>query len=230
MLWTITAEFLGTQCYIISNSQRDDYCIIVDPGKGTINHISHIIKKYHLHPIAVLITHGHLDHTWSIYPLCNNHNIPCYIHSNDAYRLNTEHVKSWLQLSIYQDIADELFNIKFPKESDIKLLNEKNININGFNLQALHTPGHTEGSVVFSMEIDNKDHLFTGDTLFCNGIGRTDLPGGNYYQLIQSIKNVILPMNPDTIILPGHGKSTILKDEMDNNIYIKRIVIDYKNK
>ncbi|MCP3874392.1 MAG: MBL fold metallo-hydrolase [Desulfobacteraceae bacterium] len=180
--------------------------IIIDPG-GEDERIIHIINKNNIHPKYIINTHGHRDHVHSNVSLSDIYNIPVCMHVDDKdfFLKKTEH----------QDIK-----IKKNYAIDIDLHHCDELQLGNFKIKIIHTPGHTPGSICLYIS----NCLFSGDTLFVGGAGRTDLPGGDLDGLIQSIKNQIIPLPPDTIVYPGHDYgdtpvSTIGR-EIKKNIYI----------
>lgn len=182
-----------TNCYIVG-CEEEKICGIIDPGDNG-EKIEEKIKKLNFKPIMIINTHGHFDHIGA------NHffNLPVYIHKYDfEFLKNPEKNLSSLFAIPYICKNNRVFILE---EGDI-------IKIGKLNLKVIHTPGHTPGSIC--LKIDNI--LFTGDTLFADGIGRTDFPEGDEERLIKSIKEKILILPDETIIYPGHGEITKLKN------------------
>jgi hydroxyacylglutathione hydrolase len=183
-------------CYILCYSSN---AIIFDPG-DCYQPIVDFLCSNNLTPVAILNTHAHFDHITSVYELQQKYNIPFYLHSNDKKLLNTA--------NLYMKLFGGSNIIKIPKV-DYYLDEVSNLVFNGININILFTPGHTDGSICFSYN----NILFTGDTLLKGKIGRVDLPGGNLDKLISSLKKIsLLPKN--TLIYPGHGEITLLKNEL----------------
>lgn len=179
-----------TNCYIFGNEQTKEVAVI-DAGEN-IEELIEYIKEKEYKVQEILITHGHFDHTDGIAELKDSTGANVYICEQDANMLkNTECIG------------------EFIKDGDI-------IEIGGMDLQVIHTPGHTQGGVCFFYE----NILFAGDTLFNQSIGRTDLPGGNYRQLIQSIENKLLTLPDEVNVYPGHGTSTTIGKERKSNPFL----------
>ena len=177
-------------------------CLIVDPGRDILE-FARKIRSMQLKPLMILLTHGHFDHIEGIEILKKEFNIPFFIHKNDE--------------ELYYNPLNE-GDFKFRKPPIDGYLKEGDeIEINGNKLKVLHTPGHTSGSVSFY----SYPYLITGDTLFYGTIGRTDLPGGNFETLINSIKGKILTLPEEVVILPGHGDETTVGFEMEENPYLQ---------
>ena len=175
-------------------------CFVVDPGKK-YNGIKDYLKENNLKPLGILLTHGHFDHISGIDILVSEFSIPVYIHPNDEKYLSFTN----LNCSDRFSKMDFISNIKphLIKEGDIiKGLSE--------NIDIIETPFHTQGSVCFYLK-DSK-LLFSGDSLFKQGYGRTDLPGGNASQMKLSLKK-IFSLPEDVKVYPGHGEETTIKDE-----------------
>ena len=169
--------------------------------------ITRAIEKYELVPDMILLTHGHFDHIFSLDILRKKYNIPVLIHESDAEMLS-DSVKN-----AYSFFFDDSFT---QKEADRTFSDGDSITIGSDQLTVIHTPGHTKGSSCFMCD----DLLITGDTLFAEGIGRTDLYGGNYETIIFTLKTMRYIENDDDItIYPGHGRTERLSRALDNVIY-----------
>lgn len=196
---------LMTNCYLLGCKQTKAIAII-DPGAESEKIIKEI-DKANLKPKFIILTHGHGDHIGAINGLKKKYNIPVYIHENDKELLEN----SYLNFSAF------MFGKETSIIADKKLKDNDTIVLGNFKIKVLHTPGHTPGSIVLKCN----NILFSGDTLFQNGIGRTDLPGGSYDKIINSIKTKILSLPDDTIVYPGHGPETNVIEEKTNNYYLK---------
>jgi glyoxylase-like metal-dependent hydrolase (beta-lactamase superfamily II) len=209
------APMYATNCWIIASKPGQE-CIIVDPGMPDISHeITAIIDEHKLKPVAALITHGHLDHTFSVKPLADGYGISAYIHSEDRdllLRPQGAHGAEFLATLNAMDFAEpnEVKNLRHGDE--IEILDMK--------ITAIHAPGHTKGSTMFSI---NDQLLISGDVLFAGSIGRTDLPSGSSEAMVKTLKTRVLPLNDDLRVLPGHGPETTIKYERKNNPYLKEL-------
>ncbi|QJC37395.1 MBL fold metallo-hydrolase [Enterobacteriaceae endosymbiont of Donacia thalassina] len=196
-------------CYIIW-CKKTLNAALIDPG-GEYVKILNILKKYQLKIIKILITHGHLDHIGNAYILSKILNIPILgPHKKDSF---------WIKNIQLQNQIFQLPHCIF--RNNIWLKNNQNIYIGDIILQTYHCPGHTPGHVVFFNKSSN--FLISGDTIFKNSIGRTDLPNSNFNLLITSIKKKIIPLGGKTVILPGHGEKTNIYYELINNPFLKFI-------
>jgi glyoxylase-like metal-dependent hydrolase (beta-lactamase superfamily II) len=205
----------ATNCWIIADAPGQE-CIIIDPGMPDISHeITAIVAEHHLKPVATLITHGHLDHTFSVKPLADGYGIASYIHSEDReYLLKPQGAHG-------AEFIATLDAMTFEEPADTRNLRHGDvIDVLGMKITAIHSPGHTRGSTMFSI---NDELLISGDVLFAGSIGRTDLPSGSHDAMIKTLKTRVLPLNDDLRVLPGHGPETTIKFERKNNPYLKEL-------
>jgi hydroxyacylglutathione hydrolase len=216
------AQFAGTNCFVMATGPGEQ-CIVVDPGYGVTGQLDEIIAKHRLHPVAVVLTHGHLDHIFSVLPVCQARDVPAYIHGADR-RLLTD---PWTDMGL--PIGAPILGLEgltFAEPDDVRPLNDSDvIEIAGLALTVSHAPGHTPGSIVFDVPTDEQQRvLFAGDVLFAGSIGRTDLPGGSMAAMNESLKNVILPMADEVIVLPGHGPQTTIGRERLTNPFLRELM------
>jgi hydroxyacylglutathione hydrolase len=201
-------------------------CVVIDPGQDAEEQLEQRLRKHRLTPVAVLLTHGHFDHTFSVAPVCDGHDIPAWIHPDDRYMLADP-------MRGISPAAFGLFGgrleLREPREVR-ELTDGIELQIAGLRLTVDHTPGHTGGSVVFSLETGPDTEqvrlLFAGDTLFAGSIGRTDLPGGDYQQIMESLRTKLLPLPDDTVVLPGHGPATTIGRERASNPFLRGLSPD----
>ena len=205
----------ATNCWVIASAEGAE-CIIVDPGMPDISReIEMIIEEYHLKPVAALLTHGHLDHTFSIKPLADGYDIPSYIHSEDRrFIANPQGLLS-------PEFANQVSGTTFIEPHRVEeLKNGSRINLVGMEISAIHAPGHTRGSLMFTV---NEELLISGDVLFAGSIGRTDLPTGSAKEMTETLRKKVLPLSDDLRVLTGHGPETTMKFERKNNPYLKEL-------
>jgi len=209
------APMFATNCWIIAPSEGSE-CIIVDPGMPDISRdIEMIIEEHKLKPVAALMTHGHLDHTFSITPLADGYDIPAYIHSEDR-----RFIADPAGIHGEQFIAQlEAITFVEPKKVN-ELKNGATLELLGMKITAIHAPGHTRGSLMFTI---NDEILISGDVLFSGSIGRTDLPTGSAKEMITTLKTKVLTLSDDLRVLTGHGPETTIKFERKNNPYLKEL-------
>ena len=209
------APMFATNCWVIAPSEGGE-CIIVDPGMPDISRdIEMIIEEHKLKPVAALLTHGHLDHTFSITPLADGYDIPAYSHCEDR-----RFIADPAGIHGEQFVA-QLQGMQFSEPKKVEeLKNGSKLELLGMSLTAIHAPGHTRGSLMFTI---NDELLISGDVLFAGSIGRTDLPTGSAKEMTQTLKTKVLPLSDDLRVLTGHGPETTIKFERKNNPYLKEL-------
>jgi glyoxylase-like metal-dependent hydrolase (beta-lactamase superfamily II) len=221
------AQVAGTNCFVVAPGPGEQ-CVIIDPGVGVTGQLDEIIKEHRLHPVAVLLTHGHLDHTFSVLPVCQAREVPAYIHPEDRSAL----ADPWTNLGLRP--GEPIYGgtgLTFAEPDDVReLADDTRLELAGLGLVVRHAPGHTRGSVVFSLDLTGEpaigvsDVLFSGDVLFAGSIGRTDLPGGSMDEMWQSLRTVILPMADEVIVCPGHGPQTTIGRERLTNPFLRTLM------
>jgi glyoxylase-like metal-dependent hydrolase (beta-lactamase superfamily II) len=207
------APMFATNCWVIAPGERSE-CIIIDPGMPDISaEIEMIVEEHGLQPVAALLTHGHLDHTFSIKPLADGYGIPAYIHSEDRrFIADPAGIHGAAFIS-------QISDIHFSEPKDVhELKNGQSLEFLGMNIVAIHAPGHTRGSLMYLL---NNEILMSGDVLFAGSIGRTDLPTGSASEMRSTLRNKVLPLSDDLRVLTGHGPETTIKYERKNNPYLK---------
>jgi hydroxyacylglutathione hydrolase len=211
----------GTNCYVAASGPRSE-CIIVDPGMDAVKPLQDVIAEHHLRPVAVLLSHGHLDHTWSVVPVANGYGIPAYLHGDDRSMLSDPEGSLGPETKqvLRQLVPDGTLDLE---PDDVRLLSDhEQLSLADIDLTAGHAPGHTPGSTVFTRPAvgDVPPIMFAGDVLFAGSIGRTDLPGGDHAAMMRSLRDVILPMDDDMVVLPGHGPQTTIGQERATNPFL----------
>ncbi|WP_157253315.1 MBL fold metallo-hydrolase [Nonomuraea typhae] len=202
-----------TNCYVVAPAAGEE-CVIVDPGQEAADGVEELLREHRLKPAAVLLTHGHLDHVWSVAPVCGARDIPAWIHPEDRHLLS-DPAAGWSGTS-----AQLFGGITLSEPDDVRELADGAVlKLAGLELVVDHTPGHTRGSVSFRLPED--EIMFSGDLLFAGSIGRSDLPGGDYPTLLRSLAAKCLPLPDETIVLPGHGPQTTIGRERATNPYLK---------
>jgi hydroxyacylglutathione hydrolase len=208
------AGALAANCYLVAPAPGEE-CVIIDPGQDAEPGIEELLDRYRLKPIAVLLTHGHADHMWSVAPVCGAKGVAAYVHPDDR-ELLSDPAKGMSLMAKQQFLG----GMTFAEPDDVKeLADGETVGLAGLDFGIGHTPGHTPGSVTFRSAAEDLDALFTGDLLFAGSIGRTDLPGGSHQQILQSLART-LTLPDETIVLPGHGPQTTIGDERRTNPFL----------
>ncbi|MFZ3072236.1 MAG: MBL fold metallo-hydrolase [Thermodesulfobacteriota bacterium] len=197
---------LDVNCYVVWDKETLS-AFIVDPG-GDAGVIADEVKRRGLNIKYVINTHGHFDHIGANSEIKTITGAAVAIHGLDAPLLRTASVQS----SFFG------LNVVSQPEPDIALEDGEILNAGAIEVGIIHTPGHTKGGI--SIYIEDEGALFTGDTLFAGSIGRTDLPGGSYDDLISSINNGILTLPDDVMVFPGHGPHTTIGEERRTNPFL----------
>lgn len=200
----IPAGIYAANSYIVY-SENTLKSIVIDPG-GDAETIFKNIKDNNLDVKYIVLTHGHGDHIGAVEKLRDILNAKLLIHKDDVNMIKNPE----MNLSNMMVRAVSL-------EPDEVLKDGDKIQVGDLEVEVIHTPGHTRGGIC--LKIDG--HLFTGDTLFKRSIGRTDLSGGDYNALINSINNNILTLEDNTVVLPGHGENSTIGEEKTLNPYLK---------
>lgn len=216
---------LACNCYVLAPRQGAD-AIVVDPGQRASGPLRRILDENRLTPAAVLLTHGHIDHMWSAQKVADTYGCPVYIHPADRYML-TDPIRGFGR-GFFGGLARTALGAMFREPKQVVELDRDGdkIELGGITVAVDHTPGHTKGSVVFRVE-QGTDHVaFTGDTLFQQTVGRTDLPGGSGRDLLESIVTKLLVLDDDTLVLPGHGERTTIGTERHTNPFLKGLTRD----
>ncbi|MCX5707071.1 MAG: MBL fold metallo-hydrolase [Candidatus Omnitrophica bacterium] len=201
ILETITVGVMDTNCYVLAAAKNSE-ALIIDPGAEE-RKIRRVLEKHKLRPAFIINTHGHYDHIG----VDDKFGVPVYVHKDDLALLRDP----LLNLS-------GLFAMPYTVKSEIRILEDNlSIELVGLELKVLHIPGHTRGGIALLLKKPVERVVFTGDTLFCQGIGRSDLEGGNEALLIKSIREKLLTLPDETKIYPGHGPSSTIGVEKKNN-------------
>ena len=207
------AGSFGTNCYVVAPEEGEE-CVVIDPGQDAVAGVEDLLSEHRLKPVAVLLTHGHIDHVWSVVPVCGAHDVPAYIHPADRDLLTDP--ASGFSLGVGQQLFGSL---TFSEPDDVRVLGDEDaISLAGLDFGVDLAPGHTPGSVVFRL---TDEVLFSGDLLFAGSIGRIDLPGGNYEEMMRSLATVVVPLPDEMTVLCGHGPATSIGDERATNPYLR---------
>ena len=214
------SEAFGTNCYVLASGPGEQ-CLVVDPGVNVVAELDGLLAEHRLRPAAVLLTHGHLDHTFSVAPVCGARGIPAYIHPADR-ELLADPVKG-LSTDVQQLFGGRL---TWTEPDEVALLDDgAPLSLLGLEITVDHAPGHTRGSVLFRLPGSDAPLCFSGDVLFAGSIGRTDLPGGSMPTMLESLRDKILPLADETVVLPGHGPATTIGRERASNPFLLEVAI-----
>ncbi|WP_052850807.1 MBL fold metallo-hydrolase [Streptomyces avicenniae] len=208
----------GTNCYLVAPAAGEE-CVIIDPGHRAAPGVEEAVTKHRLKPVAVILTHGHIDHVASVVPVCGAHDVPAWLHPKDRYMLGDP--EKALGARIGQPLLGEL---TVGEPDDLRELTDgARLDLAGLSFSVAHAPGHTGGSVTFRLpeRTDVPPVLFSGDLLFAGSIGRTDLPGGDHAEILRSLARVCLPLDDSTVVLSGHGPQTTIGRERATNPYLR---------
>lgn len=209
------APVVGTNCWILA-AEGEQECLVIDPGIGDPDvHglLTDVLERHHLRPVALLATHGHLDHTFSIRPIAEKRGIPAYIHAADRNLL------AHPERAMGESFRSMFAGMEFIEPDEVReLIDGQSVEIAGIKLTIDHAPGHTPGSILIREE--DSGVLFSGDVLFAGSIGRTDLPGGSMSQMAESLRTKVLTLADDYLVYPGHGPTTTIRQERESNAYL----------
>jgi glyoxylase-like metal-dependent hydrolase (beta-lactamase superfamily II) len=214
------AAAFATNCYVLAPGAGQE-CVVVDPGVEVVPALDEVLAQHRLKPVAVLLTHGHLDHTFSVAPVCGARDVPAWIHPDDRDLL-ADPMKG-LSTETRAFFGGRL---EWTEPDDVRpLVDGAVLELAGLQLVVDHAPGHTPGSVMFRTDADDSGDgplLISGDVLFAGSIGRTDLPGGSLPAMLDSLAAKCWPLADATRVLPGHGEATTIGQERAANPYLRQ--------
>jgi hydroxyacylglutathione hydrolase len=210
------AGMLACNCYVLAQRAGAD-AIVVDPGQRAMGQLRRILDENRLTPAAVLLTHGHIDHIWSAQKVADTYGCPAYIHPEDRFMLS-DPIKGF-----GPRIGQIAFGALFREPAQVVELDRDGdkLDLGDTVVTVDYTPGHTRGSVAFRVDGDASEVVFTGDTLFRQSVGRTDLPGGSGRDLLGSIMTKLMVLDDDTVVLPGHGEKSTIGFERRTNPFLE---------
>ena len=220
------AAAFDTNCWVVAPAAGEE-CVVIDPGIGVEAELDGVLREHNLRPVAVLLTHGHLDHTFSVTPVCGAKGIPAWIHPGDR-ELLADPMKG------LSPESRTMFGgrLEWTEPDDVALLDpEAPLELAGLRFAVDFAPGHTPGSVVFrtpGADVAGEPAppvMFSGDVLFQGSIGRTDLPGGSWAQMQDSLSRVVLTAPDDTVVYCGHGPSTTIGRERVANPFLQDLPV-----
>jgi hydroxyacylglutathione hydrolase len=209
----------GTNCYLAATGPGSE-CVVVDPGKDAADGVAQVVREHQLKPVAVLVTHGHIDHMWCVAPVAGTYDATAWIHPDDRHLLANP------MAGMSRETTQMLLggDYEFAEPDDVRELGDRQeLELAGLRFVVDHTPGHTEGSVTFRSPYQREDVsevMFSGDLLFAGSIGRTDLPGGDHAAMLRSLADKVLTLPDDVVVLPGHGEQTSIGRERATNPFL----------
>ncbi len=219
------AAAFATNCYVVAPAVGEE-CVVVDPGIGVVDRLAEVLRELGLRPAAVLLTHGHVDHVYSVTPVCGAHGVGAVVHAEDRYRLDDP-------LRLIDPALLAMLEQQFGRAAtwappdDVTVVGDGDVlHLAGLEVGVVHAPGHTEGSAMFALAQapDGVDEMsgtvLSGDVLFAGSIGRTDLPGGSTAAMTRSLREKVLTLPDDVLVLPGHGPATSIGVERATNPYL----------
>ncbi len=247
---TLPAAAFGTNCYILASAAGTE-CVIVDPGIGVADRVADLLRQQGLSPAAILLTHGHLDHVYDVpalsaASLSTDSELTTHIHSLDRYRLLNplgDLDRGFIEMmeaqfgttATWQEPEAVIEFTESPAASAAVSAAMATVHVAGLAIGVTHAPGHTEGSVLFTLDgipdnLSAKDSdldqtVLSGDVLFAGSIGRCDLPGGDSAAMARSLRDVVLPLPDTSLVLPGHGPATTMAAERRSNPYLQRPLV-----
>lgn len=196
---------VGTNCYLLCNTDTKE-CVLIDPADRA-DAISDMITESGCELKGILLTHGHFDHIMAADDVREKYGVKVYASCDEKNTLAMPHIN-----------LGEEYGMNLSLQADVWHNDKDILELAGFDIEALHTPGHTEGGTCYY--IKNIGVLFSGDTLFCGSVGRTDFPGGSMSEIVRSIKDKIMALPDDTKVYPGHGEGTSVGYERVNNPFL----------
>lgn len=205
----VTVGPLETNCYLLINENTNN-AIVVDPGWDS-DKIIRVLRDTHIK--YIIATHGHFDHVSAVKKLRESKGGAFMIHKLDLEILSHARISSYLFLGA---------NIDEPPSPDIILEDEVEVEFEELKLKIIHTPGHSPGSI--SIYIKELNSLLSGDTLFRDSVGRTDIPGGSWEELKNSLRKLLQNLPDTTVIYPGHGPETTVGREKSINPFVNEIL------
>jgi hydroxyacylglutathione hydrolase len=219
----------GTNCYVAATGPGSE-CVVIDPGKDAAQGVEQVVREHHLKPVAVLVTHGHVDHMWCVAPVAGTYDATAWIHPRDRHLLANP--MAGMSAETTAMMLGGKYEFAEPDRVE-ELSDAQSLELAGLTFVVDHTPGHTEGSVTFRTpygeeagQADVSELMFSGDLLFAGSIGRTDLPGGDHPTMLRSLREKVLTLRDDIVVLPGHGEQTSIGRERATNPFLLDLTND----
>lgn len=194
-----------TNCYFAGNTETKE-ALVIDPGANAQQLIRRLREEEWV-PVAVLLTHGHFDHATGAEEVAGEFGVPIYAYETEKETLESAELNaSWM------------LGRSLVFHADVYVKDEQELDLAGFHIRVLHTPGHTVGGCCYYLPYE--DVVFSGDTLFCESVGRTDFPKGSMSDIVRSIHEKLLVLPDQTIVYPGHNDATTIEHERMYNPYL----------
>lgn len=212
LITSASVWYAGTNVYVVA-PERGGPALVVDAPPDPAA-VGELLTKIDCYPAAVMITHGHVDHVGGAGALVAEHHVAAYLHPDDEWLA----ADPAAQLRMIFGVAEDA-EAYAPPDTFETLADGDKLDLAGFSLEVLHTPGHTPGHCCFL--IADEGILFSGDQLFAGSVGRTDLPGGNWDDLVGSMRTKVLVLDDDVEVLPGHGPATTIARERALNPFLR---------
>ncbi len=213
-----------TNCYLVATGAGAE-CVVIDPGMDAVAGVREVVEEHHLQPVAVMLTHGHLDHMYSVTPLCSSYDATCWVHPEDRALISDPlRAMSAETAAMLEQLTGGTQT--FAEPDDVReMVDGAQLQVAGVDFSCLHAPGHTPGSIMFqtadAADATVDSLVFSGDVLFAGSIGRTDLPGGSTPAMLNSLRTKVLPLADRTAVLHGHGQQTTIARERVSNPYLQ---------
>jgi glyoxylase-like metal-dependent hydrolase (beta-lactamase superfamily II) len=217
----------AANCYVVATGPGAE-CVVVDPGKDATAGVEEIVRQHRLKPVSVLVTHGHVDHMWCVAPVAGTYDATAYVHPADRHLLADP--MAGMSAETTAMMLGGKYTFAEPDRVE-ELVDAQSIELAGITFTVDHTPGHTPGSITFRTPHEQEDVsevMFAGDLLFSGSIGRTDLPGGDHRAMLRSLRDKVLTLRDDVVVLPGHGEQTSIGRERATNPFLLDLVDDRK--
>ncbi len=217
----------GTNCYVAATGPGAE-CVVIDPGKDAADGVAQVVREHKLKPVAVLVTHGHVDHMWCVAPVAGTYDATAWIHPRDRHLLANP--MAGMSAETTAMMLGGKYEFAEPDRVE-ELTDAQTLELAGLSFLVDHTPGHTEGSVTFRTpygelggQPEISELMFAGDLLFAGSIGRTDLPGGDHPTMLRSLRDKVLTLRDDIVVLPGHGEQTSIGRERATNPFLLELI------
>jgi hydroxyacylglutathione hydrolase len=215
---SIPAQVLATNCWVVAPADGES-AVIIDPGGGLGDRLTRFVDEHKLMPSAVLITHGHFDHTMSAADVSGTYGGGVYLHAADRWQLDDP----WAGIGLPPGTAaPELGAVTPAVPNEVSELHGgEALELGSLVVRVVSVPGHTPGSVMYIVSADGVETMFTGDFLFAGSIGRMDLPGGDEERMRESLRETVATASAEALVRPGHGPSSTIGRELQSNPFLQ---------